>query len=1203
MAGIPDDIKIFLRSVLVTTPGMQQSHVAKEYFETTDERIEYVKYGYKNMYEFLVALQGEVTRLEFSPKHHDNLVFAVLDATKYASRHAQKYAGKTTTGMPPKSPEEIIAWKKQHLSSGTLPLQPKKNNRGGGKGGGGKNKGKSRGGAGSWAAPRRGFNISKPAPSRPILSARPSSLVQSRATAGETSASVDEWSLLRRLIPERSNKFTLLLKVGDGSQSVKFNRSELFSHFAAYNIIKDVTYRYEYAHKGSASRQEFACIAFPTHFTAFRAWKEKDNSILLGRRIGVEPAGGSLRVLMTPLFKVMVLGLPQGVIMSTFVTKFVRFSNLVCIDARPREGCAFITYTNEESAHRACTEVVKIKVDGEMVTLNVQPLEGDEPPPPPVEPTPSVSETPPASSSDRKLLSPSSPEKKLTKLSYNTNKEPQQRHLPRQQLQQPQTKSKQICNDYKHGRCTRAVCKFLHVDATDEIPGKLSVSLDEKPVVASVVKAEKEEKTKDNSDIDDAISLEGRVCDFCISYQQWFQMFQMTRRKQPVTLANYPDEIQLLVTFQTQPIRFWGWVVGKDVEKHAQKLGFIEENLAEMVKKVQPPTNLPAAGHRGVALYKDETTEAWYRCYVMAVDSTKDQIEVFFCDYGYSAWISRELFRSTYNDTWSLDPLAVPFKLHSVEMEGEAEGKFEKLNISEMLHARVVKSSVYSEPHIVELSNITYTSSGVCVDKQIKTAGGVVSTDMLQEQEEEGKEELSQDEEDEEEEEEDEDERLHTMTSLFDYNYDDLVNGVLCGAHHPNLLYLNLGDVFTLHEALKLALNGLNPTTPATRFEKETIMMLRSDTQRRRISIIKVLPATCKAKVLHVDHGVIEWVDTANIYPLPVGLQRALFQARPAMLAGIDCVARVDEVVEFLRGISNCKVKVNVIFESLEGKVCVELFDVEKKCSINQTLVELGFATPNRSNINPRDDFTPDLVKLSTPESSTSDAAVEEGKSERQRSDSVVSWQSNRPKSFMDGVTSEKSVVGLMDVETWVNDVGVGDDDVFSAGCGGDKSNNKQREGLMMKPGFNHFYQELTNSMNSGVSYPPPDLINSVNNASRKNSNYNTQTTNSTCRNNNNNNMIQIEGEFLTVDSWGPNTRTRMHSLWSEQKQKCAEMERRLNGLSAMSDAELRDHFNEMRRMKLNAVVNVKESRRCLEELQRDYDRVVRETNDLLTTV
>ena len=91
---ISNDVKQNLRAVLGASPGMKQSNVLKEYCQLTNERLEYTKYGFKNLYEFLLTLEGDVTRLEFSPKDEDNLVYCVLDDSKYVSKHAK--TGKTS---------------------------------------------------------------------------------------------------------------------------------------------------------------------------------------------------------------------------------------------------------------------------------------------------------------------------------------------------------------------------------------------------------------------------------------------------------------------------------------------------------------------------------------------------------------------------------------------------------------------------------------------------------------------------------------------------------------------------------------------------------------------------------------------------------------------------------------------------------------------------------------------------------------------------------------------------------------------------------------------------------------------------------------------------------------------------------------------------------------------------------------------------
>lgn len=92
--SIPEDVKVFLRAVLISSPGVRQSNLLKEYKQTTSEDLCCGTYGFSNLFEFLLALQGDITRLEFSPKHEDNIIFAVLDQSKYSSQHAQKNSKK-----------------------------------------------------------------------------------------------------------------------------------------------------------------------------------------------------------------------------------------------------------------------------------------------------------------------------------------------------------------------------------------------------------------------------------------------------------------------------------------------------------------------------------------------------------------------------------------------------------------------------------------------------------------------------------------------------------------------------------------------------------------------------------------------------------------------------------------------------------------------------------------------------------------------------------------------------------------------------------------------------------------------------------------------------------------------------------------------------------------------------------------------------
>ena len=58
-------------------------------------------------------------------------------------------------------------------------------------------------------------------------------------------------------------------------------------------------------------------------------------------------------------------------------------------------------------------------------------------------------------------------------------------------------------------------------------------------------------------------------------------------------------------------------------------------------------------------------------------------------------------------------------------------------------------------------------------------------------------------------------------------------------------------------------------------------------------------------KVLHVDYGDIEQVALENLNSLYPDVKRLPFQARPALLAGLDCSKKEKAVVAYLHKIIN----------------------------------------------------------------------------------------------------------------------------------------------------------------------------------------------------------------------------------------------------------------------------------------------------------
>ena len=78
MAGeVPQSVKISLRSVLLSSiKGIKQTRVEKDYHQLTNSKLDFKKYGFQDLYEFLLAIP-DVARLEFSVKDGENKVFGI----------------------------------------------------------------------------------------------------------------------------------------------------------------------------------------------------------------------------------------------------------------------------------------------------------------------------------------------------------------------------------------------------------------------------------------------------------------------------------------------------------------------------------------------------------------------------------------------------------------------------------------------------------------------------------------------------------------------------------------------------------------------------------------------------------------------------------------------------------------------------------------------------------------------------------------------------------------------------------------------------------------------------------------------------------------------------------------------------------------------------------------------------------------------
>ncbi len=115
---VPDDVKQFLRSILISKKGVKQSKIEHDYRELVGENLPWKKIGFKNLFEFLMSVP-DVAKLEWREKDEENRVFAVLDKSCFNSVHAKRMAERGFgQGSKPLSPSEIAEWKAKKNQTG-----------------------------------------------------------------------------------------------------------------------------------------------------------------------------------------------------------------------------------------------------------------------------------------------------------------------------------------------------------------------------------------------------------------------------------------------------------------------------------------------------------------------------------------------------------------------------------------------------------------------------------------------------------------------------------------------------------------------------------------------------------------------------------------------------------------------------------------------------------------------------------------------------------------------------------------------------------------------------------------------------------------------------------------------------------------------------------------------------------------------------
>eukprot|EP00111_Clytia_hemisphaerica_P022815 TCONS_00067160-protein len=1090
---IPDNVKMDLRSVLLAASGTMQSKLAREYYDIMGEHLPIKSLGFKNIYEFLLALEGDVCRMEFSLKNNDNIVFAILDNTSFTSEHAKKAAAKTITGsVPHKSPEEIA------LISDGQPvgkLKPSRSDR----------KNKNNGGF------KRKSPKKMELPPQPIQT--PMGLPNQF-----------DWNRLNQLTRNTRGEYTLI-----GRLNGIRNDDELRRLFSGIPI--------KYIGKSNNS----CFISFSNYLLAFSAWMKM---LLNHPMFDFAPSIDREMRWLSTSHKIMAR---RKMIKKLHLVNVVQFfsqnatEDLYMIETRYNMREAVAYYKTREAAMKKCSNGrSSIKcVDNQEVLVELSMINAPQP------------------------VSMASITNTLNNIKLITQPPPL--------MQQPALPGLLPTPSQRQFHKQHTV-----YEVADERPGNSSPT----PTEAEKALTEEEQHIE---------SYMTRRCGFILNYRQSNEMFKVTCKRSARTARNVADQIDFIVSHVEDGCRFWIMVIDQQ-RTNFNKLMEIEQALSESSQKIQPPSIKPKPGTRGCALFSESQSSSprWYRCYVLQDKEDEDceTITVFYVDWGNIDNIPFENFRNTYPDQWKLPPQAIPCKIHGLEMARElsaskreqSRDNLRSVFQDQMMKATVVKDAEYSQPHIVELkelctleNNQMFDVSEFCLSGMVRRIGSEEQANeesddswnefYSQEDEKRAEEERRDEREEEDEREEDGASTTSNKSSLFPYNFEQLVFGMVSEVHNANLIYLQLGNLTSLNDLERELLNlQLSKNEGRLEVNKGGTFLYSGNGLRRRVMVLEADQKSATAKVLHVDYGAIEWVQTRQLHNLETALKNRHFQARPTALAGLK-YRSVSDVTSYVKDYVKKLIRALVVQENENGKLFVELFDAETGASLNKLLIQRGLADPASStgvDGNERDE-TASVISVprhakQVPQSSSASSAGSLDCKAKQQTVPIAT----------------KNNYKAEDVKTWVDQ----------------HSPPKESEEWRYRP--------------STPPFPPPDIVSS----------------NTVKASNNLKEGVQLEGRTIKLGEGESNELhltegnkldseevEALQKRWGEEKKSLMDVQDKLQHMLSLAPEELKEAFKEKKKEKLLLMLRMKNLRAELKKVETEYSKVVQDTEDLLASI
>ncbi|XP_065672673.1 uncharacterized protein LOC100203104 isoform X4 [Hydra vulgaris] len=630
-------------------------------------------------------------------------------------------------------------------------------------------------------------------------------------------------------------------------------------------------------------RNGSALIKFKFYLNAYYAWKRKHYTQCFNELIFVRPFIDQRSLNIS--YKLMLSKLPEGLKMDTLVPIVAEYGELVSINVKP--DCIIVSYQSEDASNEAEKNLKLLPVKGVQFLIEVKKIIANSL----EKPTSSVLEDTHCVESNSGPKEESNTGSK--NISYNDLKS---------------------LNDYPKNE-------------TNEL----------KEIICNDENAVKKEV--------DVRCFSNQVCGFDLDYDAMQKMFQDTSQTYPKMSKDLPDFITFIITHPVDSCRFWIILIGE--HKTFEKLTEIESKLTEHVSVIDKCINLPQVGDRGCGLYKENNS--WYRCWILNTNSELMEIKVFWCDYGNTSVIALEDFRTTFDDAWILPPLAIPCKFYGYDVDNNVKEcgtiLLSDLMMGIVYMAKVNKTSLYSQPHIVEIDNITCNGSSSNIVNNLlqeKFIKKISNSDVENNTEDNKNSLLNQ-----------EFAKQSVLQSMFEYNKDYLEIGMISEVIDPLLFYIQCN--LKILSEIEVLLQNI-PLKRAISFKNGDLLVYANNTTRRRVLILQI---NNKVEVFHVDYGFRQQVDASSLFEINQTIYDKPYHARPASLALREGLFFLDAATDFLKRLKGVPIYINFLNESSTGEVSVELFSTNTWKSFTMEMLNAGLICndPRKNDLDDLDEL------------------------------------------------------------------------------------------------------------------------------------------------------------------------------------------------------------------------------------------------------